>query len=405
MSTWTGRQNAFARVTACRVQTASSEPQPYRFAENFYRDTPPSAGKMIEWLREMICERGFRVVIIDSLASLRTATDGTKETLNLMRELRRLTHEMDVSMLVVTDSDAPPRGRMASEADLRRSRVLCSAAESVFAIGVHPRGSVPGTRYIVETRSKNAAVVWTEHNAPLAHIVRQPAGMLAFKFDDRFVEGLDDETRELVSHIKTLRDDGKTYTAVAEELEISRSHVVRLYKKWRPVEVSGSQEAVGTEQDVINSEHSAVDSQDDADGEDYDEARYLRDCGLGDPDEDTDDSPLTVAGRLETENIPFGAGMGRRSVYDLPMQTRPLRRAILYRKGGRTQQLCDPLLQGQQRERPVKVRAARLWDLYKASRPGRRIYRAIDWRRGERGKGEKGRSALCGKNRSSSLKI
>ncbi|HSU26569.1 MAG TPA: AAA family ATPase, partial [Pyrinomonadaceae bacterium] len=55
------------------------EPRLYRFAENFYRDTPPSIGKLIEWLREMVRERGFRVVIIDSLAAVRTATDGAKE--------------------------------------------------------------------------------------------------------------------------------------------------------------------------------------------------------------------------------------------------------------------------------------------------------------------------------------
>jgi len=281
----------------------------------------------------MVRERGFRVVIIDSLAAVRTATDGAKETLKLLRELRQLTHEMDVSMLVVTDADSPSRARIASEADLRRSRVLCSAAESVFAVGLHPRGGTAGTRYIVQTRSKNAAVVWTEHNAPLACIERQPAGMLALAFDERFIAGVDDATREIISRIKTLRDEGKTYTEVAAELEISRSRVVRLIKKWRseagseqlavsnePEEVDGERLAVSSEQEEVGGGQLEVGGEDpsaegkDIESEDYDEAGYLRDCGLADPDKDPANGqpPTADDSEITAECTP-------RSVYDLPV--------------------------------------------------------------------------------------
>jgi KaiC/GvpD/RAD55 family RecA-like ATPase len=205
----------------------------YKFSDNFHRDRPPSLDKLAGWLRGIIVQRGIRVVIIDSLAALKTTADGTRETLELMRELRRITHEFDISILVVTDAAEPARTSLPSERDLGRSRILCSPADSVFAIGTDPKRA--DEKCVHQTRVRNSPIIWNASNAPRCRIRRNDTGLLAFEFDERFRNGADIEKRELIRRIKTMHDDGEmSFRAIADELGSSRSTCERLYKKWTP---------------------------------------------------------------------------------------------------------------------------------------------------------------------------
>lgn len=205
----------------------------YQFNDNFHRDRPPSLGKLAGWVRGMIVQRGIRVVVIDSLAALKTTADGTRETLELMRQLRRITHEFDVSILVVTDAAEPAMASLPSERDLGRSRILCSPADSVFAIGSDPKRA--GEKCILQTRVRNSPLIWNASNAPRCGIRRNDAGLLALEFDERFQTDADIEKRELIRRIKTMHDDaGMPFRAIADQLGSSRSTCERLYKKWTP---------------------------------------------------------------------------------------------------------------------------------------------------------------------------
>ena len=73
-------------------------------------------------------------------------------------------------MLVLAGARDPGWNKAVSEADLQRSRVLCEPADSVFAIGRHAR--IPGSFYLIQTRSRSAPVVWSTHNAPVCSLVR-----------------------------------------------------------------------------------------------------------------------------------------------------------------------------------------------------------------------------------------
>ena len=221
-----GLRNSIEAADSSRMKT-------HRFSENFYHDRPPSADELIVWLRKAIAEIGFRVVVLDSLSAFKKTQDGVRETLKLMRELRALKDELNISILVIADCPEQKRGKTLTEADLGRSRVLCTAADSAFAICRHPTHF--DQRYIVQTRSKNAPIVWNEKNAPLCSIIKQDTVLLAFRFDDRFIGKLTDEELELICNIKQARDEyGETYRDIAEIFEISRARVERLYKKRSP---------------------------------------------------------------------------------------------------------------------------------------------------------------------------
>ena len=202
----------------------------YSFSERLERIRPPADVEDIAaWLRTTLSARRFDVVVIDDLSSLRNTVDGTREVLKIMRDLKRLRDEMMVSILVISDA-ADPRGKWVSEADLGRSRVLSTAADSVFALG----SCNDGDRRIVQTRSRNAPIVWNTLNAPGAGIRRLRSGLLAFEFDGRFVPDLSPEQLELIRQVKRLYDGGMSYRAVGEALSISKSRAERLYRKWTP---------------------------------------------------------------------------------------------------------------------------------------------------------------------------
>ena len=210
----------------------TNEGKQYKLSENLYHDKPEPNEDLCTWLRRMIRENGFRVVVIDDLSAVRQTYDGTRETLKLMRELKLLKDELDVSIMVLASSQEQRRGELISEAHMMRSRVLCDTAESVFAVGVHAGNQQ--WRYLVQTRSLGAARKWVAGNVPVCSIQRSEDGFLGFRFDERFVAEIDQETREMILNVKWAHDAGASFRDIADQLGISRSKAFRMCKKWTP---------------------------------------------------------------------------------------------------------------------------------------------------------------------------
>ncbi len=211
-------------------QRYATDGKQYKLSENFYHDRPNADEDLCKWLREKIREHGFRVVVIDDLSAVRQTFDGTRETLKLMRELKRLKDELDVSVLVIASSQEQRKGEIISEAHLLRSRVLCDAADSVFAIGVHAGNA--DYRYLIQTRSLSGPMKWHAGNGPVCSIKVSDEGLLGMAFDERFVAEMDEETREMICTVKWGIDAGASYREIADELGISKSKAFRLHKKW-----------------------------------------------------------------------------------------------------------------------------------------------------------------------------
>ena len=202
-----------------------------KFSENLYCESPPVPADLVTWLHATIKAHGYRVVIVDDIFALSRTYTGTRETLTAMRELRRLTRELSISMLVLAGSRKPPK-QIVSEADLMSNRILCDAADSIFALGHHPHK--PGHRYLIQTRSAMRPVYWTEHNAPVCSLAHRVDGMLAFRFDKRFEAKIDPELRDLICNIKSQYDAGATYREIADGLGITYVRAWRLKKLWVP---------------------------------------------------------------------------------------------------------------------------------------------------------------------------
>ncbi len=202
-----------------------------RFSENLYIDSPPDRADLVEWLRATVEANGYRVIIVDEIFALSRTFTGTRETLAAMRELRSLTRELSISILVLAGTRRPPK-LMVREADLMSNQILCDEADSVFALGHHPHK--PGYRYLMQTRCSMRPVHWTEDNAPVCSIAHRADGVLSFSFDHRFEAEIDPDLRDLICNVKAQHDDGATYREIGDCLGISHVRAWRLKKLWVP---------------------------------------------------------------------------------------------------------------------------------------------------------------------------
>jgi hypothetical protein len=202
-----------------------------------------------------------------------------------------------------------------SDVDLGRSRALCSAADSVFALSPWRTGECR----VVQIRSRNAPIAWTAQTAPIARINRLSGGMLGFQFDERFVPELTPEENDLLFEIKAMQETGRSLRAIGEELGISKSRVHRLLNKHEKIqrlkelgrEVAARlqrQAMFGPDDDEYIEREAAVDNTFPGCDE-YDEAK-------GDPKfeavESGEDSPETAVLRTEFYNIGLARSLAKK---------------------------------------------------------------------------------------------
>lgn len=261
--------------------------RPHTFSENLLRDRPLPGQDLCEWLRAYVVENGVQTVIIDDLSAVKNTHDGTRETLRLMRGLRLIREELHISILVLADSREPRKGMPVNEADLGRSQVLCTAADSVFAAGRSLKRS--GDHCFIQTRARNSSMHWTPANAPAGQVTRSETGLLRFEFDERFGGKMDRKQRELICEVVRLQEvEYKTFRQIGELLGISRSWACELYRRWTPAMDIEPDEQRKSNSDNADEEWDDAEDREDHEADDEDADRsdweYDPDDEMGDGD-------------------------------------------------------------------------------------------------------------------------
>lgn len=202
----------------------------FRFAERFYRGRPTADEGLFEWLRERVAADDFEAVIVDDLTAFRRTQDGAHEAAKLMGKICGLREEFGISVLVLAVSEPPPRDRVISEVQLRRSRVLCGLADSVFALGPCPQ-NIDLTQ-LIHIRKGSGSAGPDDDEVPVGRIRQDSGGMVGFQFDNKYLPPMDEETLELVRRVHECRKRGTTFRRIAADLGISKSRAARLAAKW-----------------------------------------------------------------------------------------------------------------------------------------------------------------------------
>jgi hypothetical protein len=230
-------------------QRYSHGDQDHQFSDNFYRaqynfipDPPPNGDEnelLIAAIEYKIQLAKATVLIIDNITCLRGGTENSAVALSLMKSLKALKTDHQLSILVLAHT---PKRRNPSQPisadDLHGSKLLINFADSAFAIGKSTFES--DLCYLKQIKQRNTAQRYGPDNVALCRI-QKPGAFLHFTFEGFSAEHHHLLTRtaayrqEIATKIATLAAVGHSQREISKQLGIPLTTVNRLIRCVPPV--------------------------------------------------------------------------------------------------------------------------------------------------------------------------
>ncbi|WP_157740687.1 AAA family ATPase [Mucilaginibacter xinganensis] len=214
----------------------------HQFSENFFRaqynfipDPPSNINEndlLIAAIEYKVKQAKATVLIIDNITCLRGGTENSTVALALMKSLKALKTEHNLSILVLAHT---PKRRNATQPlsadDLHGSKLLINFADSAFAIGKSTLDT--DLCYLKQVKQRNTRQRYGADNVCLCRI-QKPGAFLHFAFEGHSPERLhlltrsNSERRQLVHKIAALAAAGHSQRDIAHQLGIGLATVNRL---------------------------------------------------------------------------------------------------------------------------------------------------------------------------------
>lgn len=211
----------------------------FNFHPNFFRaeinplvDIPKAYNGVEEFLcaqlTEIVKKNYADVIIIDNLTFLQNDNEKAKHALILMKQLKTITKELGVSVLVLAHTPKRDESKPISVNDLAGSKMLSNFCDSAFAIGKSTEK--PNYRYIKQIKQRNTEHLYHSDNVLICALEKE-SNFLEFKFlyfDSEFNHlsqsskvNLDERDNEMKRYIS----DGCNNTDVAKKLGLSEGAI------------------------------------------------------------------------------------------------------------------------------------------------------------------------------------
>jgi hypothetical protein len=221
----------------------------YRFPKNFHRvelglprDIPEEYKTYEEYLLASIGDtiRASRakMIVIDSMAWLQGPNITARHTVPLMRELKRLTSTLGLSILVLAHNPRRDTSRPLTISGLHGAGVICNFADSVFAIAQSRIDS--SFRYIKHIKSRSTELVCDETNVLVGEIRKWEKNFLSLRFhryspeSHHLVKEINPLLEERARMIREMSEErGMTQREIAAQLGISLGSVNRYLQMTR----------------------------------------------------------------------------------------------------------------------------------------------------------------------------
>ncbi len=182
-------------------------------------------------LAPIIEKSGAKVLIIDNLAFLQKYSL-PRETVVVMRELRRLQKRYGLSILVLMNTTRAIYRRGIIAADIPCASVVTSFVDNVFAVG--RSGSQSGVRYLKHIKSGTDDTVYGAAHLPFFSVMRIGGNFPSFQHtgygSESSIRANDDDHFEWqrIRNIQRLVEEKKTIREIAADLGMSPSTGHRL---------------------------------------------------------------------------------------------------------------------------------------------------------------------------------
>ena len=122
---------------------------------------------------------GIKVLIVDNVTALKSATETAKDALPLMKDLNDLKAKYGLTMLVLGHTPKRDMSRPITVNDLQGSMVLSNLADATFAVGRSVKDKQ--IRYIKQIKARNVEEIYTSDNVIVCELVKK-GNFLGFDF-------------------------------------------------------------------------------------------------------------------------------------------------------------------------------------------------------------------------------
>ena len=218
----------------------------YKFNENFKRaelnpnfllpkDCKSLEEYIIETLEKTVKEKQIKVLIVDNLTYLNSDNEKAKNALELMKLLKKLTKENNVSVLVLSHTPKRDNSKPITKDDLAGSKMLMNFCDSSFAIGASSQGAE--YRYLKQIKQRNTEHLYHSGNIIVCTLEKED-NFLLFNFIDYESESMHlsvslsgKSTEESNEQILELLDQGLSNVKIGAQLGISEGAVRKRRKK------------------------------------------------------------------------------------------------------------------------------------------------------------------------------
>ena len=220
----------------------------FEFSDNFFRleidpDNIDSENesdfekKIIESIRTAIDRTGAKILIIDNITYLRSNNEKAGDALPLMKELKRLKSEFDLSILVLAHTPKRDFTKPLTKNDIAGSKMLINFCDSAFAIGESAKSS--NLRYIKQIKTRNAEFVFDAENVPIFEVKKTGTDSNFLSFDllehsterEHLKELTEDEQDDISEKVLELKNEGKSDSEISRILKINKMKVGRILKR------------------------------------------------------------------------------------------------------------------------------------------------------------------------------
>ena len=144
-------------------------PKPYKGPEDY----------LIAVLKGIIKKHKAKVVIIDNLTFLQNDNEKAKNALELMKQLKIITKEQNVSVMVLAHTPKRDESKPISINDLAGSKMLSNFCDSAFAIGKSTED--PKHRYLKQIKQRNTEHLYHTSNVMICSLEKE-SNFLGFRF-------------------------------------------------------------------------------------------------------------------------------------------------------------------------------------------------------------------------------
>lgn len=215
----------------------------FEFSDNFIRaeldlsqaiDTKHCDDLIIEGIEENIIQQAAKVIIVDNVTYLAGETEQSRFALPLMKRLKQLKNEHDLSILVIAHTPKRDQSQPIAGKDLQGSSMLMNFCDSSFAVGRSWQDD--RIRYVKQIKQRNTENIYGSEKVILFE-QGKPTNCLQFTFLrygdelDHLMPSVRTSREEKVARVKELHDQGYKQAEIAEQMNIAIGSVCNYLKE------------------------------------------------------------------------------------------------------------------------------------------------------------------------------